>query len=132
MISFLRALGFEFHIDYDCELLIEKPDEVSVDDVLEALGAWRENWRGILARQVKYEGQCERREFCGGPLHGQRHSVDYHLMYHHFRGYHLARAKWAVYEFQPDGRAFFRGYATSERKARDGRFVRSSNANAKD
>ncbi len=124
MIKFLRALGFGFHLDWDGSLLIEEPDYLSASDVLEALGAWREEWRNILARQVTYEAQRDRSFFHGGPSHGKRHGRDARRA-EYFVGCNVARAKWAVYKVVPDGRAFFQGYATSERKALNGDFVRS-------
>lgn len=42
----------------------------------------------------------------------------------------VKRGRWEVYEEQRDGRAFFRGYATSERKAKRGQISEPA-ANAK-
>ena len=121
MIRFLRALGFDFHIDYDGELLIEKPDQVSVEGVLDALSVWREEWEKEFRFTLLRAAARERRCFMGGPRDGKLHNQSLYRGSAYFRGFHEARAKWAVYEFFPDGRAIFRGFAASEQKARRGR-----------
>lgn len=126
MIRFLRALGFDFHVDWDQSLIIKEPDQVSVGDVLDALSAGREDWVELIRRTVLNEAVEERSRLMGGPLDGKRHSERVYRTAAYFKGFRVARAKWAVYEIQPDSRAFFRGYATSECKARGGNFDRSS------
>jgi hypothetical protein len=117
ILNFIRALGVQVGLDFDDELLIETPDSISRDTILATLKPYRTD----LTQSLKAEGLFLRSYHFGGPLDGQPHA--YSRWGNPYHAVHVARAKWAVYQVDRDQRALFRGYATSERKAKRGEYV---------
>lgn len=128
LLKFLETLGVTFEIDWDDSVQIGIPESgVSYDEMRRALespvpgtvaGATFSNW---LHREVLCRAAARRAVFVGGSLNGKQ--VRYEQpSYYGFIAHRLGRAHWEVYEQadKRDGRAFFRGYATSEKKARRG------------
>lgn len=111
-IPFLERLGFEFELDWDESLEISAPDSVSPDDVLTALQGAHE----IIRLYILRRSRLAKHVCVGGPCNGRLHQswCGCALMYH------LARARWAGYRVSHDGRAWFVGEFSSERKARIG------------
>jgi len=114
VIRLLRSLGVELGLDWDDELLIGCPDLIFGATVEEIVREHTDQIRTELAAA----GRRAMRQFVGGPLNGKPHIVYYHPGA--YRGFRQGPRRWAVYEFQQDGRAMFRGWATSEKKARRG------------
>jgi hypothetical protein len=120
-IRFLETLGFEFQLDWDDELEISHPSEIQPEQVSLALRQYADYIVAYLRRRrQKALSHC-----IGGPFSGRRHGWYYWpsfdgTRYRQFHGLNVSRAKWAVYELMKDGRAYFRGYATSRKKARAG------------
>lgn len=129
LLEFLESIGFAFHLDWDGELEIEYPEELTIEQFATELGnKCRQDLRAcLLARE-----RLARSRFYGGPYDGQGHMrrwyvhgcvgtdgklrpiTDYFLAMRH------ERARWACYRLLRDGRAYFVGYAKSEQKARRG------------
>ena len=125
-VELLEAVGFEFHLDYDGELLIEAPAGLTAFDLVAELRNVRfeqDLRNAIVRRAARNLRQC-----VGGPMNGQPHGGSYWEI---GPTYHLARAQHAAYATARDGRAFFVGNATSKRKARalifDSKIFRDAN-----
>lgn len=116
-LSILRSLGVKFSVDWDGELAIEVSQDVSKDTLLKVAECLREPIR----RRLEGERWARTQSFVGGPFSGKIHGYG---GYTGRKGYKICRAKWAVYSFQENGRALFKGYATSEQKARRGILVK--------
>ena len=132
LLTFVRDLGFKVGLDYDDALIVESPLSVNPGDVAKQI----ERHGDTIIGELRGEREHALRRYIGGPLDGQSACGVYAPPCRHpdgtysngFRGFRVRdesgkriRAKWAVYEFdRRDGRAFFRGYATSEKKARNG------------
>lgn len=80
-----------------------------------------------VTRQLQLRRHYAMHQFVGGPLNGQRHDglpwmcveVGTKMLSYGYLTRRIRSAEWAVYVGNPkDGRAFFHGYATSEKKAR--------------
>lgn len=111
-ISFCEALGLRIGIDLDGELQVSCSRQFTEQDVAaeimkhaEAATWWVQN------RAKRHRSQC-----VGGPFNGERHGRS-HWGAPAF-GMRVRRAEWAAYFVEEDGRAFFHGMTTSERKAR--------------
>lgn len=110
LVRFLESVGFVFELDWDDELSITYPDDLTGKTLADELA----KYGAAIVRTVKLTGASERSQFMGGPYNGQRHG-----RYEGERiAIHMCRGKWAVYVVAPDGRAWFRGYAKSRTKAR--------------
>ncbi len=129
LLRFLESLGVHFVMDWDDAVTITVPESVSWAEIQQALKPFGER----LMEQVRCRAKRQRSVFVGGQLNGQqvsdslpwvRTSGGIHRMakceYGYWIRHRLKRGCWEVYEEVPDGRAFFRGYATSERKAKHG------------
>lgn len=111
-IRFMRQLGFEFHLDWDGELEIEYPLDLTPGQIAQALLSHDRE----IACVVKRQAACDREQCVGGPFNGRRHE----WLRGNLEGLRVKRGCWAVYLVVPDGRAFFQGFASSEKKARQG------------
>lgn len=122
-LEILRALGLRVGLDFDGELLVDAGDDParSIDRATIAEWVQRvENTR--LQAALLHELHRERRRMLrvcyGGPLDQQFHGwCSYGQKFH---GVRVERARWATYRVEEDGRAFFVGYATSEKKSKRG------------
>lgn len=108
----LEHFGFTFNLDWDDALLIKYSSRLLASvDIADALRLHDKTIVSVL----KARATLDRARFIGGPMNGQKHG-------HYVRGYiytvHLKRGKWATYVVSEDMRAFFRGYATNQAKAR--------------
>lgn len=119
-LKILETLGVEIGLDFDDELLVTFPEKLDLAKLRSLLS--EEVNRKDLRQTLIWNRSRSMRQFVGGPRHGQQY-LQWELE-GTFRGFRISRAKWAVYEYAKDGRAFFRGWATSQRKARRGEFVR--------
>lgn len=110
VVRFLESVGFAFELDWDDELTIAYPGDLTGKTLADALA----EHGAAIVRTVKLRSASERHQFMGGPYNGQHHG--------RCSGERIAinirRGKWAVYLVAADGRAWFRGYATSRVKAR--------------
>lgn len=113
-LKFLRShFGLKVSFD-DPELKTLKIEARSIDgkDLEKALSFYEE----AILRELQYERQRNLQVCVGGPMNGKRHNAFCRREVLRFK---LGKARWAVYVVgSGDGRAFFRGYATSERNAR--------------
>lgn len=123
-VALLESVGFTFGLDFDDELMIEYPLEFDPKPLADKLAT--EHVQEIT-NYLKRRGQRAREQFVGGPLDGQPHKgliwltveVGTTLVTYGYLLHHVAPADWAVYLGNPhDGRAFFQGSVTSERKGR--------------
>jgi len=117
VIRLLRSLGVELGLDWDDELLITCPEFIAGSAIETLLREHADQLRTELAAAARRR----MRQFVGGPLNGKPHIVYYSPGA--CRGFRQGPRRWAVYQFQRDGRALFRGWATSEKKARRGQLV---------
>ena len=113
-LDFLREIGFEFGLDWDGQLIIEYPKEVSVDKLLNLVKKYEEG----IKKRLYFEGQKAKRVYIGGPLNGQPYFMagwpNYPICYH------VKRGEWLVYMVKnyDDPRAWFVGRTTSKKKAK--------------
>ena len=136
LLEFLESLGVEFEIDWDDEVIITVPREgISYAEIEQALQPVSKR----LVNQARYRAKARRSVFVGGTLNGQEvesrthgirsewcHRMADGKLGHRIRR-RIKRGCWEVYEQgDTDGRAFFRGYATSEQKARKGQLREAS------
>lgn len=127
VVTLLESVGFTFGLDFDNELMIEYPLEFDPKCLADKLAT--EHVQEIT-NFLKRRGEQARRQFLGGPLDGEAY---WELRWVTVQlveptrlatfGYHFHRtapAAWAIYlaAGSQDGRAFFRGTATSEKKAK--------------
>lgn len=121
LLDAFRELGYSIHEDWDGELLIEEPEYIDVGTATAILMVGENQIRHSLS----FEQEIKLSRFMGGPLDGKRHEEPSKILKEkeRLKGFRIERAKWAVYYFETDGRAIFRGYATSEKKARQGILV---------
>lgn len=118
-LELLEELGLVLGLDWDGELLVDCPERIASADLEEAIA----RFRGPLTRELAARGRRQLKQLVGGPFNGQRNDLFYCPGAHY--GKRVGRAKWAVYQQRRDGRAFFRGYATSEAKARRCQLIKS-------
>jgi hypothetical protein len=129
LLQFLEALGVTFEMDWDDQVIIEVPEEISYGQIAQAI----EPFGKRLGEEVRFRAKQRRSVFVGGSLNGQEvdgralriKSWCSHTMPNGRQGYwiryRIKRGCWEVYEQgSADGRAFFRGFATSEAKAKRG------------
>ena len=113
-LDFLRALGFEFSLDWDDEVLVKPPASLEVRDVAGLIAEFKD----LILRRLKTDAHHDQQVCVGGPCSGKRHD-----------GcgctpilFHLCRRSWAVYKTKSypstDERAWFIGMTTSKAKAR--------------
>ena len=113
VIGFWRDLGVEIGIaDPGCTHCEIVARDISADELRNALMAHEPE----ILRLLEFERQRGLAVCVGGPFNGRRH-------WEFGRGKTIAirmdRGKWAAYQVGDDNlRAFFQGYATSERNAR--------------
>lgn len=109
---FVRELGFTLGLDFDGALIIERPEAVSVEAIVELLV----KCQASLQSEIKADADRQRRQYVGGPYNGQRHGVD---GWNRALTVPIARARWAAYWVgERDPRAFYVGETTSMTKAR--------------
>jgi hypothetical protein len=127
LLRFLESLGVSFDMDWDEEVTITVPGAVSCVELEQALKPFGKQ----LSQEVRYRAKRQRSVFVGGQLNGRevswqgpgRRGCGHRMAgggYAYWIRHRLKRGCWEVYEEVLDGRAFFRGYTTSERKARHG------------
>lgn len=108
-VPFLESLGFEFHLDFDEELQIEYPEDLTPEEIATAAGAATKE----IVEMLKGRARTLRRQHFGGPMHGKPHGG----YWWNRPVYHLGFARWAAYVIDRDGRAIYVGEATSKKKA---------------
>jgi len=114
ILSFAEALDVEFSMDWDGEVFIEYPEHVDV----ERLRSYLKEHGSALAVMFSDRESRKQQVLVGGPFANKpnwRWSPA-----GTFIVLRVKRAKWAVYRQHGDGRAFFMGLATSEKKAKRG------------
>jgi hypothetical protein len=116
-LDLLIALGCELHIDFDDELYFTVPINIHRNKLVQQI----QNHASYLAGQVKLRANRDKRRFMGGPLNGQKCCVG---GFARFAVLKVGKAQWAVYEPMEDGRAIFKGMASSQAKGRRGQFVK--------
>ncbi len=112
-LRFLTELGFDMYIDLDQVLQIDYPEGLTAHQIAMRLGA---EYRDELAVAVRHRAMLERHQFIGGPFNGEPHRLS--NAFSPLVSMRVSRANWAAYFLVDDGRAFFQGMATSEKKAR--------------
>lgn len=113
-LDFLREIGFDFGLDWDGQLIIEYPETVSVDTLINLIKQFSE---GIKTR-LYFEGQKAKRILVGGPMNGKPYFNA--GMPNHPLCFHVKRGEWLVYMIKDynDPRAWFVGKASSKKKAK--------------
>ena len=119
-IRLLTILGVDLGLDWDDELLVTCPEFITGNTLEDVVREHADQIRTEIAARA---GRA-RRQFVGGPFNGKRHDVNF--VPGCYRGVKVGLRRWAVYHFQRDGRAIFRGWATSEMKARRGEVLQDS------
>lgn len=114
LLAFAEALGIKLGLDWDGELLIEYPEILSRLEIEAAVAPFEED----LALAISLRAKRLLNVLVGGPFNGRRNFSG--CCHGETFGRRVSRAHWAVYRQGDDGRAFFIGYATSQRKARRG------------
>jgi len=114
LLRFAEALGIQPSMDWDDSVSIEYPEVVCRSEMEAALAPVKD----CLAREFTIRARRRREVLVGGPFNGQPNRWDY--CRGATFGRRVARAHWAVYREGDDGRAFFIGFASSQRKARRG------------
>lgn len=110
--DFLAAFGVRAYIDLDDELIFDYENrDISIAELVQELSQYQWAVRNMVMRRA----ERDRERFMGGPLDGQSHRYAWARQIFAHR---VSRAKWASYSIFRDGRGIFRGYATSEKKAR--------------
>ncbi len=111
-------LGYTLSLDVDGELVVKGPLAINVRN----LSALLRYYRFPLARHIQHLADDDRCRFYGGPLDSRQHGrSDYgKSRLPRYWAYRQARAKWVVFQPTDDGRAIFRGWATSEKKGKAG------------
>lgn len=109
-VQLCEALGFTFELDWDNAVIITPPQgHVTNRDVMAVLNQHLTEIGTYL--------HCRRkrlmRQFVGGPFNGQQHGLLRLVV-----ALRVKRSQWAAYRLEEDGRAFYCGEATSEKKAR--------------
>ena len=112
--DFLHRFGVRIsYADPECETVDIEARDISAEELIAAL----REYEAALKRRLRFKRQCALAVCVGGPRNGRPY-----LFHQNSKGeiltYHLSRARWAVYEVGDDGRAWFRGYATSRKKGR--------------
>lgn len=111
-LEIMERLGVQFEVDWDGEVTSLVPSEIDRQAVCSLIADM-----GIeIKRAMEYRRKEATRVFVGGPLGGQRHDI--HSWDKTF-AHHVGHANWAAYHIRSDGRAVFRGFATSRKKARE-------------
>lgn len=108
----LRALGIELSLDWDDQLILRAPSRIEYDEIKKVA----EKYNDVFIHDLQGERRRALSVCVGGPKNGQRHG--WSGAWNKIHCVNVHRACWAVYEIQDDGRAFFRGYAKSRKKAR--------------
>lgn len=113
LLEFCELLGVEFEMDFDDRVTIcfDQVPEFVINEALNKVGVQ-------LAEEFKSRAQFRRDVFVGGPKNGE--SVGFlNWRPNGLYAFNVSRGKWAVYSMPRnpwnDRRAFFKGYATSER-----------------
>lgn len=124
LLPFLESIGCQFTLDWDDELSVAVPENLSPFDLDNALKPLR---AGIVAA-IKTRARNALYVCLGGPLDGKRHEWFYNGWggCTAYKAVKVCRAHWAVYEVHSDGRAIFKGYTTSQKKARQGHVTTAS------
>lgn len=122
LLDFLEQLGVTFEMDWDNQVIITVPDELKASDVLKLIE--QECFGKHLARAVKFRAEVDRAVFVGGLRNGDPIC----LFGIRWVANRVKRGRWEVYELVSDGRAFFRGYAASEHKAKRGEITEKQRA----
>lgn len=113
-LDFFRELGFEFGEDWDGQILIEYPDKIDPEKVVELIILFE---KGIKTR-LYFEGQKAKMVCVGGPFNGKQYYT--YLFPEKPLLFHIKRGQWAVYRVKDhnDPRAWFTGFATSKMNAK--------------
>ena len=122
-IRFLESIGFTFSLDFDEQVEIEYPEDVTPRYIATEVGKYHESIRNALNSRAK----ILRRQFVGGPFNGDRHGR-FPWSANKIIARQVRRAMWAVYEIRDpnDGRAWFLGYASSEIKAKRKELIKAT------
>ncbi len=112
-LTFLRDhFGLRYWLaDPEGETIGLETRDISADELRTVLKGYTD----AIKRRMYFENRKQMQIFVGGPVNGRRHfkfGKDTTI------AVHIGRAKWAVYVIGEDHlRAWFRGYATSQKKA---------------
>ena len=113
-LKFLRMLGFKFYLDFDEQLVIEEPGDVlEMSRIMWIVDQCRDR----IKQTVQHLAKRDMEQFVGGPFNGQRHDKSWYCC-HREVAKRIGPRQWAAHRLVKDGRAFFVGITTSEKKAR--------------
>ncbi len=129
--DFLIAAGYRFSLDFDDEVMVEYPEELDRAAIEQVL---QKALYGIQCR-LRVSRRRLQQVFVGGPLAGQPHRDGTRSDGRMF--VKIGPKRWACYARQmkkvaggylesDDPRLYFLGIATSERNARESRYVESA------
>lgn len=123
----MEAMGLVVGLDYDDTLTVEVPEqgEFTRESIAEWLRDPANPLNGVLVSELDNRRRRTLTRCIGGPLDGQRHGWSGWRFANAptFTAVHVARAKWACYRVERDGRAFFIGYASNRQKAKRGEAI---------
>ena len=114
VLTLLEELGVTLELDWDNSLIAAVPGSLSAGPVKALI----ERHSQQITQSVLSRAALRKWRFIGGPLDGKPHCRS--PWFQRRVVWRESRAKWAVYQLEKDGRAFFKGYAPSEVKARRG------------
>jgi len=114
-LDFFRELGFEFGLDWDGQLIIECPEIIKIENLIDLFKQFGEG----IKKRLYFEGQKAKSVFVGGPLNGQS-CLGCRLIPNDPICHHVKRGEWLVYIIKSyeDPRAWFVGKTTSKKKAK--------------
>jgi len=115
VLTLLEELGVTLELDWDNALMTTVPGSLSAGPVRSLI----ERHSQQITQSVLSRAALRKWRFVGGPLDRKPHCRS--PWFQKRIVWREARAKWAVYQLEKDGRAFFKGYAASEQKGRHGR-----------
>jgi|GEM_PF-7123748 len=111
-LDFLERFGVRIgYAEPECETWDIQARDISAEELICAL----REYEPAIETHLACSRQRNLQVCVGGPFNGRRHD---RFQEGDIISFHLARARWAVYEVGSDGRAWYRGEATSKKKAR--------------
>lgn len=114
VLDLLDVLGVTFSMDIDGTIDCIVPESIECSKISEFVQYHGER----LNDQLKYRFMRERQQFVGGPLNGKQVRIaGYTGSYY---AHNIDRGYWACYQWTDEGRAMFRGFSTSKRRAKKG------------
>lgn len=110
-LEILERIGVSFEVDWDGEVTANIPRAIDTQAVTDLIA----DCDSQIKQSLESRRKDATRMFIGGPFAGRKHNI------YSWDGtfvHRISRANWVAYKVQGDGRAVFRGKATSKKKAK--------------